>query len=230
MQNAESTSTGARSRATASPSPPTSSETSGETPEVFARLADPAHNVAVWRRELPAEITCVLAAAPLVPGCIDRVVRMGAEAPLAPFGELVPEVARAWFLRDLELLARAFQQISGASAFAACLSFVDSDSCRKFHVDHLRLRLLCTYRGPGTEWVDDADVDRNGFDLDDHDAEAVNARIVRSPDAVRRAHAGDVVLLKGETWPGNGGRGAVHRSPPVVAQKLVRLVFKLSLR
>lgn len=195
------------------------------------------HNVSVWRRELPSAIAAALVAAPVVPGCIDRVLRTGhaagapnVRAQLAPFTELVPASARAWFSRDLEVLTAAFQELSGASAFAACLSFVDSDSCRKFHVDHMRLRLLCTYRGPGTEWLADPDVDRSAFDLDDDDADAVNARIVRTPGAVQRAYAGDVVVLRGETWPGNAGRGAVHRSPPIVAQSLTRLVFKLSLR
>ena len=39
--------------------------------------------------------------------------------------------------------------------------------------------------------------------------------IFSSPRQIRQLTVGDVVLLKGESWHGNEGRGAVHRSPPM---------------
>lgn len=206
------------------------SQREGASSRVLARVVTPGCNVAVWRRALPLDVAQALAEAPALPGCVDRVLRVGASDQFTAFAALVPAAARAWLLEDLRRLTAAFSRAAGATAVAACMSVVDSDSCRKFHVDHMRLRLLCTYRGPGTEWLADADTDRTAFDPDDHDWDRVNARIVRRPDAVRRAHAGDVVMLKGETWPGAAGRGAVHRSPPIEALGLTRLVFKLSLR
>jgi hypothetical protein len=43
---------------------------------------------------------------------------------------------------------------------------------------------------------------------------------------VLAAQAGDIVLLKGETWPDNAGRGAIHRSASASAQT-PRLVMTL---
>lgn len=37
---------------------------------------------------------------------------------------------------------------------------------------------------------------------------------VRRGATVHEAGVGDVLVLKGARWPGSGGRGAVHRSPP----------------
>jgi len=57
------------------------------------------------------------------------------------------------------------------------------------------------------------------------DPERANLAIARSPRAIRRASAFDVVLLKGDSWPGMDGRGAVHRSPPITAIGAKRLVL-----
>jgi hypothetical protein len=40
--------------------------------------------------------------------------------------------------------------------------------------------------------------------------------------------AGDMLILKGESYPGNAGLGAVHRSPSVAESGGVRLLFKLT--
>jgi SAM-dependent methyltransferase len=82
--------------------------------------------------------------------------------------------------------------------------------CPGFHVDRVGIRLVCAYVGPGTEWLPEPQVDRVALGR-------------REPGGVLRLGAparlaiGAVGLLKGEAWPGNEGRGAVHRSPPVAA-------------
>jgi hypothetical protein len=74
--------------------------------------------------------------------------------------------------------------------------------CPGWHCDRTGIRLLCTYRGPGTEWLWDTGIDRTTLPGSVAD---------RSPDG--SASAGDIVLLKGSLWQGNTGRGAIHRSP-----------------
>lgn len=66
--------------------------------------------------------------------------------------------------------------------------------CPRFHVDHVPARLICTYAGPGSEWL-------------------------TAPDAVQveQLSTGYVAVLKGERWLGNEGHGLVHRSPAVPA-------------
>lgn len=50
--------------------------------------------------------------------------------------------------------------------------------------------------------------------------------LMRPGAQIVRAAAGDVVLLKGDSWPGNAGRGAIHRSPAQSANE-ARLVLTL---
>ena len=39
------------------------------------------------------------------------------------------------------------------------LEVVRTDSCRKFHADYVTARLITTYLGEGTQWLDEADAD-----------------------------------------------------------------------
>ena len=59
-----------------------------------------------------------------------------------------------WALyRDFRQLARRFAALTASSVVRMRLEHVIDDSCREFHVDAVGLRLLCTYAGPGTEWI-----------------------------------------------------------------------------
>lgn len=42
--------------------------------------------------------------------------------------------------------------------------------------------------------------------------------IFNSANDIRQLNAGDVALLKGESWVGNEGGGLIHRSPHISSQ------------
>ena len=132
----------------------------------------------------------------------------------------------AW-AADVTRLARLFARLTGTSSFQASLATVHTNKCRKFHTDYKPLRLVCSYAGPGTEWVDDRDTNRDALGHEEACFDTANARIVPRGSSIHRAKAGDVVLLKGELFPGNAGRGAVHRSPPIERTGERRIVFTL---
>jgi len=102
------------------------------------------------------------------------------------------------------------------------LARLQTAMCPRLHVDRVTLRLVLTYVGAGTEYVDGATFDRTllGKDM----AHAAAAREGTIP--IVQARAGDIVLLKGEAWPGNVGKGAVHRSPAASPER-PRLVLTL---
>jgi hypothetical protein len=64
------------------------------------------------------------------------------------------------------------------------------------------LRLLSTYGGIGSEWLEEGVIDRRRLLQD-----------LPPVDKVRRLLAGEVAMLKGEKWQGNEGYGLIHRSP-----------------
>lgn len=85
------------------------------------------------------------------------------------------------------------------------LDVSDEVMCPKFHVDNVPARLLCTYRGAGTEYVlagaeDDA----------------------RQISQVGR---GAVGLFRGGAWPGEERTGLLHRSPDPAAGGGARLLL-----
>ena len=77
--------------------------------------------------------------------------------------------------------------------------------CPRFHVDHVPLRLISTYAGVASEWLEVGGMDRRR--LGEAQAEP------RDGERIQRLEAGWVALAKGEKWSGNEGAGLIHRSP-----------------
>lgn len=93
--------------------------------------------------------------------------------------------------------------------------------CPLFHVDSVNLRLIVTLNGPGTEWLADADVNRK------HLGKGSNHRIIRDGALIQQLKTFQVALLKGEEYPGNYGKGLVHRSPALGPADDTRWIFRL---
>jgi hypothetical protein len=102
---------------------------------------------------------------------------------------------------DIEALAELFLRVTGASEVRLHLEHVADDACRCHHVDAVRLRMLCTYAGPGTEWLD-------------------------SWSRTHRMAVMQVGIFKGTPFPNNGLR-VLHRSPPVSELPRRRRPFRL---
>ncbi|GAB4216979.1 MAG: hypothetical protein OHK0013_44080 [Sandaracinaceae bacterium] len=148
---------------------------------------------------------------------------------LASFVAPLPPRTRAVAAQDVADLATRVARWTKRKHVRARFDVVRGDSCRKFHADYVAIRVLVTYVGPGTEWVEDADADRSFLGRHDLDVQTCNERIVRDPGAIRRADAGDVVVLKGAAYPRNELKGAIHRSPPIehLGHRVERLVLRI---
>ncbi|OUI82811.1 hypothetical protein HK22_11610 [Gluconobacter sp. DsW_056] len=109
-------------------------------------------------------------------------------AQLAPH---CPEPARL-LIPDMLELAEVYSAVSGHRNLRVRLEKITTDSCRKFHVDCVDLRLLRAYVGPGVQWTADEE------------------------QTVQEAPTGAVVFLKGKHFPGwDEAEKILHRSPPL---------------
>jgi hypothetical protein len=117
--------------------------------------------------------------------------------------------------RDLWDVAELLADLSGASAVGVRLARLDRAMCPRFHVDRVTLRCVVTYLGPGTEWLDHEDVNRSVLGHHAQGRPDEETGLIRAGVRPHSAPVGAAIFLKGEAWPGNGGRGAVHRSPQV---------------
>lgn len=91
--------------------------------------------------------------------------------------------------------------------FQVTLACPQDQMCPLFHVDNVSLRLIVTLQGPGTEWLANEQVQRK------HLGKGSNKKVVREGAMIQQLKPFQVALLKGEEYPGNFGKGLVHRSP-----------------
>jgi hypothetical protein len=110
----------------------------------------------------------------------------------------------AEFVEDVSGLVQAYSFLLGASRIGLRLRVLEKAMCPRFHVDYVSVRLITTYVGVGSEWLEEHKVER-----------APLLQGGETDTAPNRLNAGDVALFKGERWSGNEGRGIIHRSPMV---------------
>ena len=197
-------------------------------PGRFAPVLEPGTNILRLERSFAPEVAEALAQVAASPR-FETHARLDLTH-LDPAELLEPvsnQLARQFLAEDIKSLARDFGNALGRVHLHAQLVVMTHDGCRKLHADNVTMRLLCTYAGPGTQWLADEHVVRNNLARVDVDVETANRSVVRAPGRVQTCDTADIVLLKGEAFEGNRGRGAVHRSPPIEAEGLRRLVFKI---
>lgn len=120
----------------------------------------------------------------------------------------MPEGAgRNGLVDDIADLADVFAALMDAPYLRVRLEVVETNACRKFHIDGVTARLVCTYRGTGTQY---------GFTTGPAD-----------PDPIHTVPTGVPILLRGTLWPIELPAKFLHRSPPIEGTGETRLVLVL---
>jgi hypothetical protein len=126
-----------------------------------------------------------------------------------------------WLESDIAGLSCRYAAVTGMRAMHVRLAAVDGDACRYFHVDRLSFRLLCTYRGAGTQWV------APGTPVDGATGPELTASLEAAPDRVNSIPPRAVAIMRGLD-PGTGQPGLLHRSPPAHDLNDGRLLLTVS--
>ncbi len=187
--------------------------------EGLAAIGNPGMEFVIWRRALPRRLqtwlermdaSCLPDLRVLVrPGDLRGAVEPHLDDCGMPPGDL-----RDLLLGDLDDLVSAFARIIQSDLVDVRLERVSHDACWKFHRDYVEARLLTTYRGPATEWVQPTDAGRA----------LREQKSYKGP--LERLQVHDVAIFKGNrTGPGSG---IVHRSPPVAGTGCTRLLLCLN--
>lgn len=186
-------------------------------PQAQDALQDPTCLLALIERHLSPALTASLRGHRFS-GCQPIDVTMSADTGAGPVECLLAAAGyphhpgRPALAADIATLMEILHRMPRSGRVRMRLERITTDACRLFHTDTLPLRLVCTYRGNGTEWLGEDGCDRSGLGKGD------NARICRDPAAIHRMPEGWAGLMKGNLWPGtsNGSPGGlVHRSPPL---------------
>lgn len=134
------------------------------------------------------------------------------------FEEALPDSPA--LLQDISELFQLFVETTEASVFRLLFTTVSTNMCRKFHTDVNDLRLLCTYLGPGTNWVPDEAIDREASRTLSR-----NQEVVMDTTQVQQVDTGDVALLKGGLYP--DATPILHRSPTIEERGDIRLLLRI---
>lgn len=118
-------------------------------------------------------------------------------------------------IRDIALLVDAYCCLFDLDTAGLRLTQVDSAMCPRFHVDQVPCRLITTYQGPATQWLEEDSLNRQKLGRGSNGQPDSSSGLIKANANIQQISVGDVALLKGERWEGNEGRGSVHRSPGV---------------
>lgn len=180
--------------------------------EGFSAIAASGTAAVIWRRApIPGFQAWIDALDPdqlpsarvvLDPQRLPAAVAAACEAAHMPAG-----TERDWLTQDIARLAEAFLAHVPAPLLRLRLDVVTSNACRRFHIDAVTARLICTYRGTGTQYGRAA----QGAD----------------PATIFTVPTGAPVILRGTLWPEGPGAELVHRSPPIEGTGQTRLMLVL---
>ncbi|MDV7105764.1 DUF1826 domain-containing protein [Vibrio sp. TH_r3] len=186
----------------------------GINPTVLTSIYQAQHNISVLQRTLPTDMTRT----------IQQMLDSGKS--LALVETVTPDNTAQWIrdkLSDYACAASLSEDIALIVDMFCCLfdlpkvglrlTILDRPMCPKFHVDHVPCRLVTTYAGSSTQWLDSNNINRSklgagGLGQPDH-----LSGLFENERAINTMSPGDVALLKGSGWEGNEDNGLVHRSP-----------------
>ncbi|MEG8024766.1 DUF1826 domain-containing protein [Sphingomonas aurantiaca] len=118
-----------------------------------------------------------------------------------------PAAWHADIAADVAALTASFAAIMALSHVVIRLERVVGDACKRWHADYVPVRLISTYCGSGTQWIERS-IDRAG------------GSPVERP---RSLTPGAVGLFKGRILAGE--QAIVHRSPPIAGTGEARLLL-----
>lgn len=185
----------------------------GDSPEVLFGINSPGYAATIWQRTLSPELSNWLDAIPVrhMPharmslrlACVKSAVSalcnsQGLDAAEEPF--------RSELAQDISSLAHRFATLFSLTHITMRLDMVTDVACPKFHLDNVPVRLLCTYRGLGTEYT----------------SSLPGQNTSQSSQILKRGHVG---LFRGRQWPSDEEIHLLHRSPAMPADASPRLLL-----
>lgn len=183
-----------------------------DTPEGLSAIHRPDCAAAIWRRHPARDFQSWIAA--LEPERLPRArVILRPEDVRHAMAQICEACGtpdcheREMLIDDTAALANIFAGLMCAPYLRLRCDVVTTNACRKFHTDAVTARLICTYRGTGTQY---------GISTDGAE-----------PRRVFTVPAGAAILLRGTLWQERPKSGLVHRSPPIEGTGETRLLFVL---
>lgn len=195
----------------------------------LAQIYEPAINICVVERQVDSELSCFVGHLLKLPNPISFIESIDF-ASFNFFG-LLPHTGhlpgyRA-FCKDVAALTAIYCDLFELKRVGLRLHTLDHAMCPKFHVDSVTCRLVCTYGGVGTEWLEEAYADRGKLGRGSGGLSDELSGLILDTNAIHKMPPDAIGLLKGRSWEGNEQHGAIHRSPKLMPNSPRRLLLTL---
>lgn len=188
------------------------------TPKVLSDIYREDTNIVIWQRNLSNELTAAVSEflqTNATKAAVLAVTPQNTHDALKDtFGE---SEALTTLSDDIALLVDMFCCLFDLKQAGLRLTILDRAMCPRFHFDRIPCRLVTTYQGIATQWLNHAVVDRSKLGAGNQGKSDEQSGLFNNLEDINRLSEGDVALLKGENWDETQGAGLVHRSPPVSA-------------
>ncbi|MEM7763076.1 MAG: DUF1826 domain-containing protein [Pseudomonadota bacterium] len=187
----------------------------GDDASVLANVYEQNVGLAVWHRKISSELQSAVDEALTKATPPNIAIALAPDDALGAVAEMLSTDKDNALCRDVAELVEMFSYLFDAKRIGLRLAALDRAMCPRFHVDRIQCRMVTTYHGLATEWLQHRSVDRSHLGVGRPDRCDRSAGLYQSEDDIQTLACGQVAILKGEEWPQNEGAGLVHRSPAV---------------
>lgn len=178
--------------------------------EEFDVFRKPGVAASVWRRQLPEDFqlwidTLEVEKLPSARIIVHAEVVRDAVEVICDKAGIPNNLMRRTLVDDVVLLSDEFAKLMDTKSLRLRFDVVQDNACEKFHIDAITARLVCTYRGMGTQYG----ISTDGLE----------------PKRIYTVPTGAPMLLRGSKWPEPPHSGILHRSPQIEGTGMTRLVL-----
>ena len=191
--------------------------------DILKSVNDDGINLAIWKR--PIDLRCDKILERML--CSDEETFIDTkpnqkEDIIQSFVESIGhEISPSVLAQDIWALHQLFCLITSQDYARVRLHRIEDDMCQLFHADSLHMRMLCTYVGQGTEWVENHNARYDQLGSQGRTKEETNAAIVIDHDQIHTMQPWHVGIFTGRKK--SGISPLIHRSPSVLGAKEYRI-------
>ncbi|WP_158966218.1 DUF1826 domain-containing protein [Paraglaciecola sp. L3A3] len=188
---------------------------SANEPNILTDIYDDTVNLALWQRDLSDEIKAEVTEFINTASHLDRSAFIRAQHIEDDIrDELKRTTLGDAFISNTSELVDMFCTLFDLDQVGFRIRLLDLPMCPRFHIDRVPCRLVTTFSGQGTQWLDDNNLDRSKLGHGSNGLDDSESGLYPTDVHIESMNAGDVALLKGSAWIGNEETAVVHRSPP----------------
>ena len=176
-----------------------SGSVTGTDPGVFSSIYNADINMTIWQRTLNLPMQVYVASLIKSPPVFQtlQAVMQGNEVTPWLSAHLPNRRGKPALIADISRLCEMFSVLFDLERIGLRMALLSQAMCPRFHVDHIPCRMVTTYGGPATEWLENNRVERTRLGKGGKGKPDDQSDIFSSPRQIRQLNVGDVALLKG---------------------------------